>query len=318
MVGVGVGVSLSGSDMDEFNSLISLQDHDDDDDSSYPFHHQHIIPTVPLYQQTIEQDLVVIPADNTPLLLTTTSNTHPAILEKNDLINNVQHKKGRKQRKSSAVGEEDGNNIIGSDPNQKRIVHRDIERQRRQEMASLYSSLRTLLPLEYIRGKRSICDQVNEAVNYIKYQEKNIKQLQSKRDKLRTFLEANSSNDQPDMSMNEAAGKSTKYYSSSSCSPIEISIRPCSQGGIEILISNELVMVGDEPLLCPLSTVLKVLVEVGLTVVSCFCAKVKDKFLYTIQTEVTDNNTDFHIRVLPRKLSEKIKAPINIKCCSTS
>lgn len=117
-------------------------------------------------------------------------------------------------------------------------------------------------------------------MNYIKYQEKNIKQLQSKRDKLRNLLEANSSS-------HDRLEMSSGNWNYSSCnSPIEISIRPCSHGGIEILISNELVMVGDEHLLCPLSTVLRVLLEVGLTVVSCFCTKLKDKFLYTIQTEV--------------------------------
>ncbi|WZY76046.1 hypothetical protein YC2023_022430 [Brassica napus] len=173
-----------------------------------------------------------------------------------------------------------------------KMMHREIERQRRQEMASLYASLRhSLIPKTLIlilifddsftsyntqslsfdlvyRGKRSTSDQVNEAVNYITYLEKKIKELSLRRDELMLLSRGTSLDDSKDEmeTMNHVV------------------VRQCLVG-VEIVFSSR--SCRGQP---RLSSVLQVLSENGLCLLNSISSIVDDRLIYTLQAEVNDSN----------------------------
>ncbi|KAF6160265.1 hypothetical protein GIB67_019034 [Kingdonia uniflora] len=144
----------------------------------------------------------------------------------------------------------------------RKIIHRDIERQRRQEMTTLYSSLRSLLPLEYLQGKRSISDHMNEAATYIKEMQKKIQELSDKRDKLKRVT------------------NSTTLDVVTSL-PNCVTINKCWPGA-EVIISSSL----KDGAVFPFSRVMESLVEEGLAAVSYVSTKVNENLLHTIKLEV--------------------------------
>ncbi|XVF54014.1 hypothetical protein PTKIN_Ptkin05aG0147700 [Pterospermum kingtungense] len=194
--------------------------------------------------------------------------------------------KGKGLTKKLVGANNSDGNATGNDA--KKIMHKEIERQRRQQMAKLYAKLRSLLPLESIKGKRAVSDHMNEAVNYIKYLKKSIQELSVKRDKIKTLSNL-SALDQGNATSSE---NSTLI---NSCVAVH-----SFWGGVEIVINS---CFGEDS--WHLSTMMEVILEEGLDVVRCVSSQTNRGFLHAIQSEVTDP-TQFDLPWLQTKLNDLI------------
>ncbi|XP_057996213.1 transcription factor bHLH126-like [Hevea brasiliensis] len=191
---------------------------------------------------------------------------HPVLYGSPDLTDDL-----GKSRRRKSISMDNDETARDNGNNKKKLLHRDIERQRRQEMATLYASLRSLLPLEHIKGKRSISDHMNEAVNYIKHLQKRIKELDAKKNELKQKTNFR------DIPLQSSG-------SSSNCSPSTgVIIRP-NLGGMEIVFSS-----GFREQDLTLSGALQLLLEAELSVVNCVSTKVNERLFHTVQAEVKDS-----------------------------
>lgn len=165
----------------------------------------------------------------------------------------------------------------------KKWMHKETERQRRQDMTNLCTNLRSLLPIEYIKGKRSISDHVNEATNYINHLQEKLKQLQDKKAEL--------------MKVSNLSTNATTQ-NGSNIQPFVI-VQPFP-GGLEIVCSYSF-----NKCLFPLSRVLDMLLKEGLNLISCTSNMIEGRFIYTIRSE-EPIMTGIDYSELQRKLTEAI------------
>ncbi|XP_057798461.1 transcription factor bHLH36-like [Salvia miltiorrhiza] len=152
----------------------------------------------------------------------------------------------------------------------KKTAHRFTEKQRRQEMAALYASLRSLLPLEYIKGKRAISDHMHQAVNYINDMKKKIEELKPRREGLRNVVGT----------ADEAESQTSNATDSS---PYCVKINVFTDG-VEILISSSL-----NKGCFPLSMVLADLLNRQLDVINCVSSRGDQCYLHKIHIQLNDS-----------------------------
>ncbi|XP_047941887.1 transcription factor bHLH126-like [Salvia hispanica] len=176
----------------------------------------------------------------------------------------------------------------------KRVLHRDIERKRREEMSKLCVSLNTLLPVENKKGKSSVSDQMEEATKYIKQMHEKMEELRTRRDKLKKSYYNSSS------SSSSSRGTNVEFISDGSTSRLHKGVAVHRiMDGLEIIITTK------SPQF-ELSHVLALLLQRELDVVSCVSTATNGGFLHTIVTKAS-NRSSLDVWGLHDRLTETIK-----------
>jgi len=162
-----------------------------------------------------------------------------------------------------------------------------IERQRRKEMKVFFSRLRSLLPEENLRGKRTVSEQVLEAVNYVCHLKRKIEDLSAQREKTKVNSDQNAK-----VSFENFCCKTPPFGGSDREYP---AVKINSVGsGVQIwtnTLEDEIVY----------SDILLALEEGGLEVVSAASSAINNRVYHTIHCKVFDLNT-LNIQTLYQKL----------------
>nr|WCO08253.1 hypothetical protein [Suaeda aralocaspica] len=175
-----------------------------------------------------------------------------------------------KKSTDANIGEE---NVKSGNENEKKkkqkISHREVERQRRLEMSLLHSSLKTLLPLEYTKGKRSISDHLAETVKYINQMQRKMKVLIDRRDGLSKEV-------------------STFKKQKQEHEVIVNVFKEC----FEIIVSTTCEDNDNGEQGLPLSKVIQCLIQEGLDVVNSISKRINDKFVHSIHAQIGDKDSN--------------------------
>jgi len=170
--------------------------------------------------------------------------------------------------------------------------HKMIEKQRRKEMKALFSALKSLLPDENLRGKRTVSDQVLEAVNYVRHLQRKVQYLSAEREKMKANCDQNAK-----VAMEKFVNKTPPFEESDrECPALKIN---SGSSGVQIWTNS----LEDEIVY---SDILVELEGGGLEVVSAASSTINNRVYHTIHAKVLDLNK-FNVDTLYHKLRHLIR-----------
>nr|UFA45756.1 bHLH63 [Pinus massoniana] len=177
------------------------------------------------------------------------------------------------------------NSLTPTAQTERRCNKKMIEKQRRKDMKIRFSRLRSLLPEEYLRGKRAESDQVLGAISYIGHLQQSVEAVSRERDRLKANLnrqEQMSSVRMHELSSNEKFSSKQPWLQRSDEEFPTVEIKSIHSGvRISLNVFEDQIVY---------SNLLLALEECGLEVVNATSSSVNNKVFHNIYNKVSDIN----------------------------